>query len=599
MENIQGFIALNVYALILMIFIMIVFFSKSRLHKTEDSTYSYLLIVTTMLTFSGIVLGLMVIPEVNMNKFLLSIMNKIYLVFLYLWTILLTFYTYYVSRIKNGDSKRAMKIFTVSCSIISLLILFLPIETSLTNGVAEASGASVYLTYLSVVACYIIMFILLILDHKNFKNKKYFPIYMLAVLGSLILVIQMLTNLNYLINPSLVLIISFMYFTIENPDVSMLNELYKNKELMEQNYEDKYNFLFEMTQEARNPLVNINSLSNSLRNEEDPDKLKEGLITLDNMVRQLDFSINNVLNISSLDVQKLKIINSKYDLEKLCNDISIRIKPEVKKNVNFELDIPKQLPTLYGDYMKLRQILYSLLINSCKNTEKGNIYLKVNLIEKYDICRVIFNISDTGSGMPIEKINEIISATGELDRDELENLEKREFNVKVCQKVMKIMGGNLMIKSNVGEGTDIILTIDQRVYHEKDKSILTQYENDITNYRKVLIVCQDKNIINNIKKKLNEHNITSSVLYYGMDAIDKIKSGKKYDFILMEDEMKEMSGFMTYKGMREIDDFNIPVVIMLKKDKDNIKEHFIEDGFKDYLLVDMIDSELDRIIERF
>ncbi len=249
--------------------------------------------------------------------------------------------------------------------------------------------------------------------------------------------------------------------------------------------------------------------------------------------------------------------------------------------------------------MKIRQILYSLLVNSCKNTTSGNINLKVNLIEKYDVCRVIFNVSDTGSGMPIDKINEIISATGELDKDELDNLEAKEYNIKVCQKVIKIMGGNLMIKSTLGKGTDVILTIDQRVYHEKDKSILAQYENDITSYRKVLLVSQNKEINNIIKKKLNDNKITYSNLYYGMDAIDKIKEGKKYDFILMEDEMKEMSGFMTFKGMKEIKGFDTPVIIMLKEDKEHIKEHFLEDGFSDYLLLENIDSELERIIEKY
>ena len=249
--------------------------------------------------------------------------------------------------------------------------------------------------------------------------------------------------------------------------------------------------------------------------------------------------------------------------------------------------------------MKIRQILYSLLINACKNTLKGSISLKVNLIEKYDICRVIFNISDTGSGMPIEKVNEIISATGELEKEELENLEKKEYNVKVCQKVVKIMGGNLMIKSELGEGTDVTLTLDQRVYHEKDNSILTQYEQQISNYRKALIVAQDKEKINVIKRKLNSSNITSSVLYYGADAIDKIKSGKKYDFILIQDEMREMTGFMTFKGMREIKGFNAPTIIMLKEDKEHFKEHYLEDGFNDYLLLDNIESELDRIIEKY
>ena len=293
------------------------------------------------------------------------------------------------------------------------------------------------------------------------------------------------------------------------------------------------------------------------------------------------------------------IVNSKYDLSKICNDIIIRIKQDVQEGVNLNVDVPKQVPILYGDYMKIRQILYSILINSCKNTSSGNITLKVNLIEKYDICRVIFNISDTGSGMPLDKINEILSATGELEKDELDNLETKEYNIKVCQKVMKIMGGNLMIKSNIGKGTDVILTIDQRVYHEKDQSILAQYESDIASYRKVLVVCQDKEINNIIKKKLNDNKITYSNLYYGMDAIDKIKAGKKYDFILIEDEMKEMSGFMTFKGMQEIKGFDTPVVIMLKEDKEHIKEHFLEDGFSDYLLLENIDSELERIIEKY
>ena len=599
MENIQGFIAINTYALLLMIFIMVVFFSKSRLHKTEDSTYSYLLIITTLLTFTGIILGLMVMPEFNINKFLLSFMNKIYLVFLYLWTILLTFYTYYVSRIKSGEPQKAVKLFTTASSIITFLILALPIETSINNGLASAEGASVYLTYLSIMVCYIVMFVLLILDHKNFKNKKYYPVYTLAVLGSLILVVQMLTNLNYLINPSLVLVITFMYFTIENPDVNMLNELYKNKELVEQNYEDKYNFLFEMTQEARNPIISINGICNEVRDEDSPKKIKEALVSINNLTRQLDFSINNILNISSLDVQKIKIVNSKYDLGKVCSDLVTRIKPMLKENVDFQLSLPKQVPFLYGDYMKLRQILYSILVNSANNTENGTVSLRVNLIEKYDICRLVFNISDTGRGMSIEKINEIISATGELDKKEIESLEKKEFNVKVCQKVIKIMGGNLMIKSNVGKGTDVIITLDQRVYHEKEHDMLTEYENSINSYKRVLVVCQNKPVINTIKKILSGEDMTYSILYYGMDAIDKIKSGKKYDFILIEDEMKEMSGFMTFKGMKEIKKFNIPTIVMLKEDKEKIKEHYLDDGFSDYIMLSDIENELKKIINKY
>lgn len=600
MENTQGFIAINVYALVLIIFITVVFSLKKRLHHVEDNTYAYLLLTTILVTLSGIILGVMVSKELNIDVFLVRITNKIYLVFLALWAHLLTFYTYYVSRIKGGDITKPKKVFGYCTLIISLLILVFPIETGNSGTIAMASGMSLMFTYSIIGVEFLVTFALLIMDYKNFKSKKYIPIYSLAILGTLLLIVQVLTNLNYLVNPVLVLIVFIMYFTIENPDVKMLNELYKNRELMEQGYEDKYNFLFEMTQEAKKPILDLNKICNEMRAEDDlPPKIKDGLMVINNLTRQLDFSVNDVLNISSFDVQKLKIVDTKYDVLKVCSGLETTINNELKDGVKFNMTLPKQVPILYGDYMKLRQILYSMLNNACKNTDNGSVNLKLNVIEKYDFCRLIFNISDTGKGMPIETINDILSVTGELDKKEVEMLEKKEFNFKVCQKVVKIMGGNLMIKSTIDKGTDITLTLDQRVLHEKDSSILNQYENIVNTNKKVLIVAQDKNIASFIKKKLSDKNISYSLLAYGGDAVDRIKAGKKYNYILIEDGMKEMSGFTTFQELNKLNDFNIPAIIMIKKDKENIKEHFINDGFSNYLLLDNLDSELNRIMEKY
>ena len=136
-----------------------------------------------------------------------------------------------------------------------------------------------------------------------------------------------------------------------------------------------------------------------------------------------------------------------------------------------------------------------------------------------------------------------------LTLNELELLEKKEFNFKVCQKVVKIMGGNIMIKSTVGMGTEITLTMDQRVYHEKETSVLNQYENAINTNKKVLIVAQDKDLANYIKRKLNNNDISYSSLAFGGDAVDRIKAGKEYDYMLIEDDMKEMSGLATLQEL--------------------------------------------------
>ena len=248
--------------------------------------------------------------------------------------------------------------------------------------------------------------------------------------------------------------------------------------------------------------------------------------------------------------------------------------------------------------MKIKQVLYSLIVNSLEKTNVGYVEFKVNIIEKYDYARVIFMVTDSGPGIEIDKINEILSATGALDKEEVELLNKKEVNVKLCQKVTKLMGGNLMIKSDLGKGSEFILTIDQRVYHDETKSILSNYENVVNNYQKALIVSQDKTLISKIKNILNKNSVSYSVLYYGLDAVDKIKSHKKYDFILISDEMKEVSGLSTLKEMQKIKGFNTPCIVMLNESKKGLSKHYIEDGFSDYLINEDIDS-LNKILEKY
>ena len=584
--------------------LLIIIFSKEVINSRENKIFKTLAIINLIEYLMEIPLQLLV-RKFGINIALVDVFSKGYLVSLFNWYSFFSIYTFVICLDKKNNEKydknieKMKKVNFVVWIIGIFLLIILPFEKFHEFDKMYIYGTAVDIFGLFVVVYMIVWIILLLFNYKQIKNKKYLPIFSVLLLGVINNIIQNQDPSVLIATMMGTFVCYIMYHTIENPDIKMLNEMAKNKELMEQGYEDKYNFLFEMTQEARNPLININNLTNALRMEDDPKKVKDGLLVLNNMVRQLDFSINDILNISSLDVQKIKVVNNRYKLDALCKDLEVRVKPEVKDGVHFELGLPLQLPELYGDYMKIRQILYSLLVNACRNTESGYINMKVNVIEKYDACRVVFNISDTGSGMSIEKINEILSATGSLDKNEIENLEKKEFNVKLCQKVVKIMGGNLMIKSNIGAGTDVILTIDQRVYHEKDNSTLTQYENAIANYRKVLVVSQNKNALGIIKKKLSDNHITYTSLYSGNDAIDRLKAGKKFDFVIVDDEMKEISGYMTLEGMKKVNGFNSPVIIMLKEDKEHIKDHFVEDGFADYILLNNLENELDRIIEKY
>ena len=598
MQNMEGFLLINLYALFLIIFISIIFFSKKRLNQIENKLYGKFLIYSLLMNFSGILLGFLVVPEYNVPMFIQLLFNKIYLIALLLWINTLTLYTLYVSKKDKSTIDKTVKVFRYIDYINVILALIMPIEITIQNNSAVPSGLVYMYSYSFFCIEFLFQIICVVKNPKNLKNKKFVPIYLLSTLGTAAMVNQIINpDMNYLINPVFIFIAIVMYHTIENPDVKMLNEVYKNKELLEQTYEDKSNFLFEMTQEVREPLYNMQLMCNDIKDEKDIKEIKNKITLLNNYVRQLDFTVNDVLNVSTLDVQKVKFIDNRYSIKGLYDDLVSRIK--VNDGVDFRTTIPHNLPYVYGDAIKLKQVLYSLIMNSVNKTNEGFIEFNIDIIEKYDVARVIFTIIDSGVGMSIDKINEILSTTGEFDSNDLSMLEKTEFNIKLCQKIVKAMGGNLLIKSKVGTGTEIMLTIDQRVFKkENNDEIINSYEDNITN-KSVLLVCQNKNITEIIKDVFYKKNISYSHILYGKDSIDKIKSGKKYDFILVEDDMKEMSGYETLKLLNEDKSFNVPVIIMLNQNKENIKDHYIKDGFTDYVLISNIKEDLERIIDKY
>ena len=588
----------SICSLVFMLIFLITYFSKRRLKNKDNSIYSFL-IITNIIGLIIDIIGYITMHNLNLNSFLNIIISKLNLIYYFTWLYLFVIYIIYISKItKNSIFSNISKIKYI-CYLINIsFILILPLYINNEGDKIYSYGPSAsYVYFISIIFAIIIIYCLF-RNLKKITKKEFIPLILFVILGLIVMLVQMIFPTVLLLLYSESIITAIMFFTIENPDVKMLNELYKNKEIMESNYEDKYNFLFEITQESRNPLKSIENICSNIEEEKDIKVIKENVKDLSNLAKRLDFTINNVMNVSTLDAQKINIIDKKYNLKKVFEELTKRVSLENKKDIEFKYNIPHNDLYLYGDDMKIKQVLYSLIVNSLEKTNVGYVEFKVNVIEKYDYARVIFMVTDSGPGIEIDKINEILSSTGALDKEEVELLNKKEVDVKLCQKVIKLMGGNLMIKSDLGKGSEFILTIDQRVYHDETKSILVGYENVVNNYKKALIVSQDKTLISKVKNILNKNDVSYSVLYYGLDAVDKIKSHKKYDFILISDEMKEVSGLSTLKEMQKIKGFSLPCIVMLNESKKGLAKHYIEDGFSDYIINEDIDS-LNKIIQKY
>ena len=579
--------------------LLFVYFSKKRLNVLENKIYILMMISN----FFGLIFdvasiftikSMAKIPLINM------IVAKIYLLYLLTFMFLFTIYIFTISLKDKTKGKIRIKKFIKYSSIIYCLFIIitssLPLYFRNENKIIYSYGPSATFLYFVSGLCMTVWIICIICNFKNIKDKKYYPVFTFFVIGGVVTFIQGAHPELLLMTSMESFIIMMMYFTIENPDLKQMKELEKNNEITEQSYIDKSNFIFEMTQEVREPLNYIKNTSKVLiDNTPTKDEYKEGLGYIYNASRQLDFVVNDVLNVSTLDVQKVKILNNRYNLDRLYEDLIKRVEPSINNNVKFRYSIQNNIPYLYGDNIKLKQVLYSLLMNAVKKTENGFIEFNINTIEKYDVCRVIFRITDSGCGIGLEKINEILSVTGELNKEDIDNLEKSEFNIELCQKIIKSLGGNLLIKSKLGKGTEVILTIDQKIYREEEKIV----NNNNYGTKKVLVVCQDKKIREIIKKVLNENEINGSYILYGLDAVDRIKSGKKYDYIIIEDEMKEINGYETIKKLKNLKEFKIPCIVLLNENKEKIKKYYIKDGYSDYILTRELRNELKRIIDKY
>ena len=449
------------------------------------------------------------------------------------------------------------------------------------------SGPAVNLLYITAFICIIMMLFTFFKNVKKFKDKKYVPLYLLIILFSFVIVIQNIFPSLLLINPSFVLITFVMYFTIENPDVKMNTELAKNRNLIQNAMEEKNNFLFIVSTSLRNTINNLNELSLNVIKKDSKGLFKEDLLEINNEIKYLSFTINDVLNVSTMDINEIKIIENKYNLKKLIEKIKLVNKAKVNDNLNFRVEFSSSLPDyFYGDKTLLSLVITSLLNNAFKYTETGFIELRINGIVKYDMCRLIITIEDSGCGISISKINELLTDKN-ITKKELERLDTNDLSISLIKKIIKKMGGYFIIKSKVGFGTEVKFVLDQKIIGHNDNN------NIIINNNKVLVATSDINLFKIINKYLENNYLVEKSLYE-QDIIDKIKNKQEYKYILIDDNL-DTRALPILNKIKTLNN-KIPIIVILDKDTSVIKKQFLKDGFSDYILRSNIESDIKKLL---
>lgn len=595
---------LPIYSIFLLIILNFAFFTKKRVNSDETKSYSVLIILSSFnIIFNTIGISLGYFDGVS--DFLYAL-NHFDLPLYFWWTSVMFLYLLFVYMNTTGRRQtyfKIKKIIIVINILITILTIFLPFEVVITETAGYAIGTCVSVVYL-VSGIYLIMsFITAVLLVIKKQFKKIIPLLSLITLGIIAALIQK-TVPSLIIIPSVAVLVEFiMYFTIENPDLKVVNELLRNKELVEKGMDDKTRFLFETSQEIKTPTKNILGITKNYdKLDNDIDK-KDAVRMIESNANNILFRLNNVLDISSMDANKIKIKNESYNTELFFDNIKSITKNAIgNKKIQLMFNVSGNVPKkINGDNVKFKQILMSVIFNSIENTKSGFINISVDGIVRYDVCRLIIKIEDSGIGMDIDKVNFILDDNRELTIEETEKLNKLDMDLMAAIKSLKLLGGSFNIKSEKNKGSIFTIVLDQKCDINQKTDIMKnveKYSSDFFGKKRVLIVDDNKEELFQISNILSKYNVDINTTMSGKDCVDRINAREFYNLILIDDELKNNSAFAVLKKLKENKKFKIPVVVMLEKNKEHFKDYYMNDGFNNIILKENLSEDLEKIINK-
>lgn len=600
----MGTLILPIATQLLAVLLLFIYFSKKRLNTKENKIYSKMLIINFVYALMAIITFLY--AKTYGDDFVISIMQKIYMSLMLLLIINILIYNISILNIKDSIRKSLNMIIRFSSVLLVIVVFITPLHVINKGDILDGYG----LSYDIVLGATVLYFILIIISIIVIfiKNKSGFtkdiPFICLIVLYIAGLLIRdsypSIMFENYLFT----FMLFIMYFTIENPDLKVVNELLRNKELMEQGMDDKSRFLFETSQEIKTPTKNIIEITKKFDKLDDDIDKKDAVRLISVNANNILFRLNNILDISSMDANKIKIKEDYYDTTIFFNEIKGLTQNAIKdKNIILDFKVSDNVPSsLNGDDVKFKQVLMSVILDCIENTDDGYIRIYIDSIVRYDVARIIITIEDTGIGMSIEKVNDILDDRTELTDSDSKKLDKLDVDLKATIKIIKLLGGSFNIKSEENKGTTFTIVIDQKCKIEESSKIMKnieKYSSDVYGRKRVLVVDDNKEELFAISDVLGKYNIDINTTMSGKDCIDRINAGEFYNLILIDDELKNNSAFAVLKKLKENRKFKIPVVVMLEKDKEHFKKYYLDDDFNDIVLKNNLNDEIERIIAKF
>jgi signal transduction histidine kinase/response regulator RpfG family c-di-GMP phosphodiesterase len=383
----------------------------------------------------------------------------------------------------------------------------------------------------------------------------------------------------------------------------------------------KSRFLAFMSHEIRTPMNTILGITEiQLQDETLPHHLKEAFQEVYNSGDLLLGIINDILDLSRIEADKMELNVAKYEVASLVSDTVHLNLMNNSKPIEFNVDVSEDTPSrLLGDELRIKQILNNLISNAFKYTDEGSIKLSVYAKKSESdagTATLVVSVSDTGRGLTKEQVEKLFQEYTRFNTDTNRFIEGVGLGLNITQRLVNMMNGKIFVESEPRKGSTFTVhlpqgIVDSQVLGSGVVESISQFRMNISKqskksqilrepmpYGKVLIVDDVKSNLYVAKGLMLPYSLSIDTVSSGYEAIEKIKSGKVYDIVFMDHMMPEMDGIEAAKALRELG-YAHPIVALTANAVVGQADIFLQNGFDAFLSKPIDIRQLNSVLNKY
>lgn len=436
------------------------YFGTKSVKNSETKLYSKLLKYTFVIAVFTFLLTLGV--DFYFSSSTNLIFEIAFKVLYSLWIIWTSIVFLYFSNLAYESNLMQLKLFKHVIVVLDIILIFLIFVTSINitynNGYFTTSGTSLLMVLIGVFLYLFLMIIVSVINYKDNKDKKkYIPLITLTILFVIVLILKSIDHYISIEANVTTVVALIMYFTIENPDLKMLNKLRLAEFQVEKSSKVKLDFLSSMSHEVRTPLNAIVGYGSLIKDADTLSEVKNYAGEIINSSNVLLGMFESIIDMKKIETNKISVKNKYYDFSKEIKELLTILKPKIvnkglKLNVNINFN-----NILYGDINIIKMIITHIMDNAIKYTSNGSISFNAEFND--NLLKI--TITDTGIGIKKENLENIFEMF-ERGTCKNSNLNGMGLGLTIAKRLTDLLGGRIIISSQVSVGTKVTILIRQK-----------------------------------------------------------------------------------------------------------------------------------------